>query len=525
MDTEHLSYQQRLQQYREQFTEAVAQNAHRDPQMRSRFNELRQTLDLNPLTVGELEQSIIQDHLSAVDTAGLSELVPRNTPQSPSDRPVVSAEERSPEPQDTPPPSDRLPVQDSPPSLSDRPPMADTSPSRSGMLGSQSPEAEERSQPESPPEEDFSVEPTDPQPDWVERYKKAVWDATQRALPIRDEDRHHLESQRQELGLTLEEAVRFEAEVIDQVKQEEDEYQHRCQQYQDVIREVCAVEWPPGAYAEHYLKQRQQDLGIHDKDLSMLTDPIVSAVRTEGQPPPSDQPSADGEARDGEEASPELSNQEPSVEVRRPSAAFSYKDEDGQTKVSPSLPSVPHINDFPDDYKALEIALAQKRWQDADRQTLVILLKLTQREDQKCLDPSSIRELQFQDLCDIDRLWSVNSQGKFGFLAQRSIYQELVPDHQKLPRRAIAFAKEVGWWSGSLRVFKVYTWLDFDDIRAKPGHLPALWFWQLPFLESILAGGFGTGRGFCDTDPGTLSTFMTRLGVHEFHEDMAPPPP
>jgi hypothetical protein len=522
VDTEHLSYQQRLQQYREQFTEAVAQNAHRDPQMRSRFNELRQTLDLNPLTVGELEQSIIQDHLSAVDTAGLSELVPRNTPQSPSDRPVVSAEERSPEPQDTPPPSDRLPVQDSPPSLSDRPPMADTSPSTSGMPGSQSPEAEERSQPESPPEEDFSVEPTDPQPDWVERYKKAVWDATQRALPIRDEDRHHLESQRQELGLTLEEAVRFEAEVIDQVKQEEDEYQHRCQQYQDVIREVCAVEWPPGAYAEHYLKQRQQDLGIHDRDLSMLTEPIVSAVQTEAQPSHPSQPSADGEARAGEEASPESLSQEPSVEAQRSSTASSHED-DGPMKASPLMPSVPHINDFPDDYQALEIALAQKRWQDADRQTLMILLKLTRREDKQCLDTSSIRELQVQDLYDIDRLWSANSQGKFGFLAQRSIYQSLMGNYQKLPQRAIAFAKEVGWWSTSLRVFKVYTWLDFDDARAQPGHLPALWFWQLPFLESILAGGFGTGRGFCDTDPGTLSTFMACLGVYEVHDDVAPP--
>ncbi|HEY9818976.1 MAG TPA: hypothetical protein V6D20_24670, partial [Candidatus Obscuribacterales bacterium] len=338
MDTEHLSYQQRLQQYREQFTEAVAQNAHRDPQMRSRFNELRQTLDLNPLTVGELEQSIIQDHLSAADPSGLGDLVPRNTPQSPSDRPVGSAEERSPDPQDTPPPSDRPPVQDRHPSPSDRPPMADTSPSTSGMPGSQSPEAEERSQPESPPEEDFSVEPTDPQPDWVERYKKAVWDATQRALPIRDEDRHHLESQRQELGLTLEEAVRFEAEVIDQVKQEEDEYQHRCQQYQDVVREVCAVEWPPGAYAEHYLKQRQQDLGIHDKDLLMLTEPIVSAVQTETQPPPSVQPAA-GEARDGEEASPESLSQESSVEARQSSTASSHED-DGQMKASPLMPSV-----------------------------------------------------------------------------------------------------------------------------------------------------------------------------------------
>lgn len=511
MDTEHLSYQQRLQQYREQFTEAVAQNAHRDPQMRSRFNELRQTLDLNPLTVGELEQSIIQDHLSAADTAGLGELVPRNTPQSPSDRPVVSEKERSPEPQDTSPPP------------SDRPPIADKLPDPPRMQESRAPQVEERSQPESPPEEDFSVEPTDPQPDWVERYKKAVWDATQRALPIRDEDRHHLESQRQELGLTLDEATRFEAEVIAQVKEEEDEYQHRCQQYQDVIREVCAVEWPPGAYAEHYLKQRQQDLGIHDRDLSMLTEPIVSAVQTEAQPSPPSQPSADGEARTGEEASPESLSQEPSVEAQRSTSTASSHEDDGQMKVSFLMPSGPHINDFPEDYKALEVALAQKRWQDADRLTLMILLKLTRREDKQCLDTSSIRELQLQDLYDIDRLWSANSQGKFGFLAQRNIYQALMGSYQKLPQRAIAFAKEVGWWSMSLRVFKVYTWLDFDDARAQPGHLPALWFWQLPFLESILAGGFGTGRGFCDTDPGMLSTFMACLEVYEVHDDVAPP--
>lgn len=142
------------------------------------------------------------------------------------------------------------------------------------------------------------------------------------------------------------------------------------------------------------------------------------------------------------------------------------------------------------------MALAGKHWQEADYLTFVLLLKLTQREAENCLDASAIHNLQYQDLLDIDRLWSLNSQGKFGFVAQRNIYEGLLTDHKRIPKRAIAFAKAVGWWSEILRVFKVYSWLDFDLTRALPGHLPALWFWKVPFLESLLLGGFGTGGGF-----------------------------
>ncbi|MGF1461485.1 MAG: hypothetical protein ACFBSG_20965 [Leptolyngbyaceae cyanobacterium] len=58
--------------------------------------------------------------------------------------------------------------------------------------------------------------------------------------------------------------------------------------------------------------------------------------------------------------------------------------------------------------------------------------------------------------------------------------------------------------------FNFYGWLTFS-LEAPPGHLPALWFWEMPWYRSWLVGGFGTGRGAGFGDPGMFDAMLLRL--------------
>ena len=66
-------------------------------------------------------------------------------------------------------------------------------------------------------------------------------------------------------------------------------------------------------------------------------------------------------------------------------------------------------------YQALETYLQNEQWQEADEETLKVMLKVADREEQGWLDPDSINNFPCEDLRIIDRLWVKYSKGKFGF--------------------------------------------------------------------------------------------------------------
>jgi hypothetical protein len=72
----------------------------------------------------------------------------------------------------------------------------------------------------------------------------------------------------------------------------------------------------------------------------------------------------------------------------------------------------------------------------------------------------------------------------------------------------------VGWLVISsprpLAFFRFYDFLNFS-LTAPAGHLPALWYWQLSWLESLRVGGFGSGQGGGFGDLARLDALMLRL--------------
>lgn len=196
----------------------------------------------------------------------------------------------------------------------------------------------------------------------------------------------------------------------------------------------------------------------------------------------------------------------------------------------------------------LEQALHDKRWQQADQITLKMMLKMTEREAQGWLDAEAITRLPCASLHEIDRLWRKYSHEKFGFTPQWQVFAELERSplqqsnrnveprskasqqplfNSNAPRSAeldyqkmLRFCKALGWWQWG-EFHKYYNQLDFRKYDAQPalalgkevprGHLPALWYWQIPWWRALQLGGIGASRGGCCVDASVLVAFMTQL--------------
>jgi hypothetical protein len=158
-------------------------------------------------------------------------------------------------------------------------------------------------------------------------------------------------------------------------------------------------------------------------------------------------------------------------------------------------------------YQELEDVLRQGDWKTADAITFEIMLEQAQRQTAGWLDQAAIAQFPCAALHQIDQRWQFYSSGRFGFSTQLQIYRE------EVRRSAFDFSKQVGWTLTVWRptgFFKFYNQLTFS-LDAPRGHLPALWFWEMPWYVSWQAGGFGTGRGLAFGDASWFDALMLRL--------------
>lgn len=160
-------------------------------------------------------------------------------------------------------------------------------------------------------------------------------------------------------------------------------------------------------------------------------------------------------------------------------------------------------------YQELEEALEQENWQTADRITFEIMLEVTDRRQDDWLDQAAIARFPCEILHQLDQRWLRYSSNHFGFSAQLQLYI------LEADRTAFAFSRQVDWmWtlasSRPMGFFRFYNQLNFS-LDAPQGHLPALWFWEMPWHMSWQMGGFGTGRGAGFGDASLFDALMLRL--------------
>jgi hypothetical protein len=168
-------------------------------------------------------------------------------------------------------------------------------------------------------------------------------------------------------------------------------------------------------------------------------------------------------------------------------------------------------------YNELKHYLAAGAWREADRATLTLLLTLTDRTKEGWLDVKAIEAMSCEDLNYVDQLWSQYSSGHFGFRSQRELYLQTpvaepsyINSAQTTYTRALELSKAVGWWQRGAHFHKYYNQLIFTS-EAPQGHLPALWYWRIPWWRTLQFGGLGTGRGGCRVDADLIAAMMKKL--------------
>ena len=120
-------------------------------------------------------------------------------------------------------------------------------------------------------------------------------------------------------------------------------------------------------------------------------------------------------------------------------------------------------------YAQLETYLQNKQWQQADAKSDRILLKIAGEDS--ALDAESIANFPCNSLSKIDRLWTNNSKGRFGFTPQKQAYLETGNQIGRFTESTYqAFGDRVGW--RTFNSWSLYGDLKFTDI-APVGHLPS----------------------------------------------------
>ena len=137
---------------------------------------------------------------------------------------------------------------------------------------------------------------------------------------------------------------------------------------------------------------------------------------------------------------------------------------------------------IPLQYTKLASYLAAEEWEKADRETVSVLLQMSNRGTEGELDAESIETLPCSCLRTVDQLWAHYSKGRFGLGMQASIWKS-VRGHQETNYEG--FGETVGWYDRSRN-----RWCRNEEITFQrdtpPGHLPCLWCLGSPESSRVI---------------------------------------
>jgi len=123
------------------------------------------------------------------------------------------------------------------------------------------------------------------------------------------------------------------------------------------------------------------------------------------------------------------------------------------------------------DYRKLRDLLKAWKWEEAEKETLRVMLVVAKREKEGWLENEDIDNFPCEDLRTIDQLWVKYSNDKFGFSVQKRIYQSFGGTREYNYETWNKFVDRVGWRKGE-------NWLYYNDItfdkKAPEGHLPGM---------------------------------------------------
>ncbi|MGF1535504.1 MAG: GUN4 domain-containing protein [Elainellaceae cyanobacterium] len=362
-------------------------------------------------------------------------------------------------------------------------------------------------------------------------YEQEVRTAIAHQFPLGKEDLLSLKRLQQELQLPDDIAQAVNRQVMALAAEEEARYQALLQDYeakvQAVVEKKRAVSDADRRQLTNYLSQ----WGIASRDAALIEQQVRARFQARQMPVPSEPladvdqspASSDGasfsEIASAEMASAELTQLEPLNAVGKGDepAIRAGQGKAGQPvlNVDAAVLSGDTAWNRDTNFEMLEELLRSGAWQQADHQTYRCLLGACDRLGAGWLDRVSLIEtLPDDDLSHIDHLWQIHSGGRFGFSVQRDIFSSVAEDPSPRRQTPTYFGQQVGWvfWDKPFLGFKYYRQLTFN-LEAPRGHLPAKWFWEIPWRQAVKCGGLGAGRGGCGQDGGALSALYERLSA------------
>jgi hypothetical protein len=125
------------------------------------------------------------------------------------------------------------------------------------------------------------------------------------------------------------------------------------------------------------------------------------------------------------------------------------------------------------DYRKLRDLLKAGKWEEADEETIDVMLQAANCQSQGFLDTDSLQRFPCRDLWTIDQLWGATSNGHFGFSVQKKIWEECgspISDGEDWDR----FCFSVGWQDST------GAYLYCSDLKKNPfispkGEFPSMW--------------------------------------------------
>ncbi|WP_103666465.1 GUN4 domain-containing protein [Pseudanabaena sp. BC1403] len=118
------------------------------------------------------------------------------------------------------------------------------------------------------------------------------------------------------------------------------------------------------------------------------------------------------------------------------------------------------------DYTRLRELLKSQKWEEANQETALMMLKVAGCEKEGWIDSNAIDCFPIKDLKTIDQLWLKYTNGHFGFSVQKKIFKQVNQKERD-------FLQQVNWTNASLHggIFLGENNLKFT-LDAPEGHLP-----------------------------------------------------
>jgi Ca2+-binding EF-hand superfamily protein len=238
--------------------------------------------------------------------------------------------------------------------------------------------------------------------------------------------REILQQKQKEIGITDGLAAEIESQVLEPYRKRL-KYLER---YREAFKKAVEYRYPLAQKTRDELKDLQDVFGLRDEDVA----PIQAQI------------TADKEAE--------------------------YQQQQQPTPTTPSKPQT-EVDDLSSergiDYTKLRDLLAQRKWKEADEETLAVMLKVAGREEDGSLRVEDIKKFPCTDLRAIDTLWVKYSKGRFGFSIQRRIW-----DSSDVNGNLGKFVDRIGW--GKLENNDSFYYYLMDgvpfDLSQPAGHLP-----------------------------------------------------